>query len=619
MAGHRKAPAPSTGLREGARASDTQGRETFGARGATVPLDALPRLAIGRDGATGDFTVLDVIGEGGMGTVYLAEQGVLQRPVALKVLAGGARDSSSAIRLLREACVNGRLEHPGIVPVHGVGVDAELGPVVVMKRVRGRTWHQLLSALDRRDDAALAAQIETLLRVCDALDYAHAEGVFHRDLKPSNVMVGDFGEVYLLDWGVALDRRAPDDEPCLVGTPAYMAPEMTDGDADAVGPHTDVYLLGATLFEILFAKPPHGRGSAGPALLAAAENRIDWPDAPEVPEELVAICRRACATDPAARFESVAAFRAALRAFLDHRASNRVAANARAALDDVRAALEGEAPPYGALLDRLEGVRYGLRAALDLWPESPSAREGLRLAVEPLVRCHLELGDLPAARRLAAGAEALPPALLDRLDALERARADEGRARAQLDALARERDVGAGARERARLALGVVAALAIVIVITFGYRRGAEPSSAPFLLAMVGIAGAILAGAIAAFRRRLFATYANRQTVFGISSAFLLVATNRALGWLADVPPTGIVQNDLLLIAAAMFALTGVHRGFAATGALGLAAAVGVVLAPEWARVLINAYPIAAAYLTYVIWQHLATSDQVLVDRAARD
>mgnify|MGYP007123470076 CR=1 FL=1 len=285
----------------------------------------------------------------------------------------------------------------------------------------------------------------------------------------------------------------------------------------------------------------------------------------------------------------------------------------------MRGALGGDAPPHGALLDQLEGVRYGLRAALDLWPESPSAREGLRLAIEPLVRCHPELGDLPAARRLAAGADDLPPAPLQRLDALERARADEGRARAQLDALARERDVGAGAKERARLALGLVAALAIVIVITLGHRRGAEPSSAPFLLAMVGISGALFMGAIAVFRRRLFATYANRQTIFGISSAFALVAANRALGWLAEVPPTGIVRNDLLLLAAAMFALTGVHRGFAAVGALGLAAAVGVALAPEWARVLINVYPIAAAYLTYLIWQHLATSDQVLVDRAARD
>lgn len=255
-------------------------------------------------GLPGDrYEVLEPIGQGGMGTVYRARDKLLDREIALKVLRPEITGPDWASRLEREARILARLEHPGVVPVHDVGTLADGRIYYLMKLVRGRRLDQF--ALD----ASLAETLRAFLRVCDAVGFAHAHGVVHRDLKPSNVMVGSFGEVLVLDWGIArvaggmdqasglagpTQRADGDTAPgTVLGTPGFMAPEQAKGETHLVDERTDVFALGAILRSIVTSKSA------------------------EAPRPLAAISDRAMASDPAARYPSVAELALDVTRFLD--------------------------------------------------------------------------------------------------------------------------------------------------------------------------------------------------------------------------------------------------------------------------------------------------------------
>ncbi len=263
----------------------------------------------------------DVIGRGGMGIVRACHDSVIGRDVALKESLG---DES---RFLREARVQAQLEHPSIVPVYDLGVE-DGKPYFTMKRIRGRTLDEIAPSTPRPRLLAYFAS------VCLAVDFAHTKGVIHRDLKPSNVMVGDFGEVYVLDWGIAklwsdessgrslpppaLDSKATATGD-LVGTPAYLAPEQAGGGK--ITPRTDVFALGAILYELLTGQMLNEGRSAPDAVAHAlrpmnARASVRAPAA-DVPPELEAICVKATALDPSARYESVRDLHTALQAYLD--------------------------------------------------------------------------------------------------------------------------------------------------------------------------------------------------------------------------------------------------------------------------------------------------------------
>ncbi|MBM4362816.1 MAG: serine/threonine protein kinase, partial [Deltaproteobacteria bacterium] len=198
------------------------------------------------------------LGEGGMGVVRLATQASMGRAVAVKTLRPGAADDLAALRLLREAWVAGQLEHPNVLPVYDVTLDEHGTPQVVMKRIDGVDLATLLAdpaALrERAGGDPTAFHLRVLMQVASALHFAHDRGILHRDVKPENVMLGRFDEVYVVDWGIAVSLRDDQDPRLprvaeatdLAGTPAYLAPEMLEGDPSRLGPWTDVYLLGAT-------------------------------------------------------------------------------------------------------------------------------------------------------------------------------------------------------------------------------------------------------------------------------------------------------------------------------------------------------------------------------------
>jgi serine/threonine protein kinase len=194
------------------------------------------------------YEVTRRLGQGGMGVVYAARDRSLDREVAVKVADAGPSDVL-ADRLLAEAKILGRLEHPGIVPVHDAGILPDGRVFYVMKLVRG---DRLDGALPTR---SLNDRLDLFARICDAVSFAHAHGVVHRDLKPQNIMLGSFGEVLVMDWGVATGPgRARADE-ASAGTPGYMAPEQQQGNAGAVDARTDVYALGVILEAMLPAPP----------------------------------------------------------------------------------------------------------------------------------------------------------------------------------------------------------------------------------------------------------------------------------------------------------------------------------------------------------------------------
>ena len=259
------------------------------------------------------YRVMAQLGQGGMGTVYLAEDRLLDRPVALKVLNVEGLTDEGIERMTREARTLARLEHPGIVPIHDLGRLADGRVYYAMKRVRGEQ-------LDRHVGPAtpLTERLRLFLKMCEAVSFAHAAGVLHRDLKPENVMVGEFGEVLIMDWGVAKwtaeeSRPAPRPEPgsvaapassgrdtvpgTVLGTPAYMAPEQARGESDRVDVRTDVYGLGATLWFLLTGAP---RGAGAPPRQTA----------------LAAVCARAMAEDPVRRYPKVEDLAADVRRFL---------------------------------------------------------------------------------------------------------------------------------------------------------------------------------------------------------------------------------------------------------------------------------------------------------------
>ncbi len=257
------------------------------------------------------YEILKTLGRGGMGTVYLALDRRLDREVALKIVQLPGDSGEEVERLLREARVLARLEHPGIVPVHDAGLLPDGRAFYAMKRVRGLRLDEHAPAVPLPD------RLRAFERVCEAVAFAHAHGVIHRDLKPENVMVGPFGEVLVLDWGVAKVRASPPPSPSLprplspspppalpgregsrketahgtiLGTPGYMAPEQERGEIDRMDERTDVYALGALL-----------------GFLLAGE---------EAPKALAAIRRRAMAIDPEERYRQVDELAADLSRYL---------------------------------------------------------------------------------------------------------------------------------------------------------------------------------------------------------------------------------------------------------------------------------------------------------------
>ena len=292
---------------------------------AEKPASRQSQPSIQRDARLERFRIGEVLGRGGMGEVFAAVDDTLGREVAIKRVRG-EQSIDLARRFVREAKIQGCLDHPAIPPVHELGWDSDDRPYLVMKRLSGTT----LSAILR--EKARTHSRESLLRAfvdaCLAVEFAHARGVVHRDIKPSNIMLGEFGEVYVLDWGIA--KVIGDSDPqvagvrewsnnlgdetmegAIVGTPGYIAPEQLAGE-DIDG-RADVFALGCVLFEILAGSPPFPPGQ--PAA-RHSQPSLRAPDR-DIPPELDALCMQACAARVEDRVASARELGERIQRYLD--------------------------------------------------------------------------------------------------------------------------------------------------------------------------------------------------------------------------------------------------------------------------------------------------------------
>jgi serine/threonine protein kinase len=406
----------------------------------------------------------NVVAMGGMGAIHEARQAAMGRKVAMKVM---LRDESESglRRFINEARITGMLEHPNIVPVHELGVDPEGRAFYTMKFVNGTTLAEVLAGLYVGTPEAvkkypLSFLLTVFQKVCDAIAFAHSRGVHHRDLKPENIMIGDFGEVLVMDWGlsketgfaseaedVAMSAAITSDgelrtlDGSVLGTPTYMAPEQARGEIAAVDERSDIYALGVILHEILYLQAPVSGENMNEVVQKVATGIFDaMPDRPRphlpggrIPVSLDAVRRKALAFEPARRYQRVQDLQADLSAYQSGFATSAEGAGFGKHLLLLVKRNKGVAASVGGALVALVGLSTWFTA--HLIKERNHSREQERMA-------QAQLADRIAADEARAKAE--QDAQTERLKAQE---ADTGR----MAALAEADEMKTSAEERRRL------------------------------------------------------------------------------------------------------------------------------------------------------------------------
>ncbi|WFB34491.1 serine/threonine-protein kinase [Kiritimatiellota bacterium B12222] len=342
-----------------------------------------------------DYELVGLLGEGGMGKVYEARQNATGRMVAIKILEN--TDPQVRYEFAREAIINANLEHPGIIRVYELAISEQFGLFYAMERIEGEPWsHEVGSQ-------SMEEKLTIFMRLLDAVSYAHACGIIHRDLKPSNIMLGKYGNILLVDWGLALSQEEIDaciKIPNLYGSLSYMAPEMLSTETRNLGIHSDIYMLGAILYHIMEGRPPHdSSGDVKERVRLIRSNKIE-------PSEnfplLSKIMQKALSTKPEDRYLTVSEFHAAMENYLQNR--------------NVYALVQKGNEHYWKGKDEkslhsLSRALFAYQDALLILPNSQTARDSCLTAEEALAETALALGDIAYASRMTASNNFINPDL----------------------------------------------------------------------------------------------------------------------------------------------------------------------------------------------------------------
>lgn len=366
-------------------------------------------------GASG-FTVQikESIGSGGMANVDAATQNSLKREIALKRPREDRADLHVFISLVREARMMAQLDHPNIPPVHQLAFTEDGQPVIMMKLVQGVSWSTLIhepwhAYWANHTERHLRSHLEILRQVCHALEYAHDKGIIHRDLKSENVMIGDYGEVYLLDWGVAikLDENGQYQADHFCGTPCFAAPEMFSATTP-LSKYTDVYLLGAVLHELLTRNVLHP-GKTFDEIVEQVRLSPAFDYYPDVHPTLAKIANKATELRPEHRFQSVHEFREAIEHHLEHYQAVELLNSTKEKMVLLEDQVNQTSRDGFTFHQLAFECRFGFRRVHDIAPDLEGSRSGLLRVLELQARYELDHGRVDAPRQLIHLIEKLAP------------------------------------------------------------------------------------------------------------------------------------------------------------------------------------------------------------------
>jgi predicted Ser/Thr protein kinase len=362
------------------------------------------------DGDGPRLRVVEEIGKGGMGTVYKAVQTDLGREVAVKEATSS--NEAAIAHFIAEARITGLIEHANVVPVHMLAVSPEGVPQIAMKLVKGESLRDRI----QHGQHGTEELVGVLLSACNAVAYAHQRRIIHRDLKPENIMVGEFGQVFVLDWGIAAGL---DEEMCRAhgilhvadctgpaGTPAYMAPELARGRGEEQGLYTDIYLLGSCLHEILTGEARHLGDTVGEVVSEALLSEpFEYGD--DVPWELAEIANKATAALPEERYQTVEELSDVLHGYVQHVSAHAIAAEGTRLLDELRdataafaAANEAERGALAVTIAEHQAeAQFAFRHALRIWAGTREAEQGRRACARLMLEHALATEDRALAER----------------------------------------------------------------------------------------------------------------------------------------------------------------------------------------------------------------------------
>jgi hypothetical protein len=555
-----------------------------------------------------ELELVGPLGEGGMGVVRLARQVLLGREVAVKSAHPDAPSRRASRSLLQEAWAAATLEHPNVVPVYLLVADDQGQPHVVMRRIEGRTWGELIqrpedvqAAFGARD--VLGWHLGVLMQVCNAVHFAHSRGVLHRDLKPDNVMVGAFGEVYVLDWGLAVRLREGGpprlglaaDELYVVGTPRYMAPEMAAGDGPRLSERTDVYLLGGMLLTVLTGRGPHPGETAAETLANIPSFAAVLP--PDVPRRLAQVVRTAMATDPDDRFPSAEALRLELQGFLEERSADGLAAEAAIELAALEAALAATPPDRQQAYRHFEACRFGFRQALRAWPGHGDSTDGSRRALLAMIGYELDQGDARAASVHLAELPDPPAGLAARVAAAELAQSSAATDLARLRA-----DLDPSLGGRTRIFVFTVVMLAWTVIPLVAWADGRAVTHDGLLLShgvMIGVVGPMVVWA----RDSLGRTGLNRRVAQMLLTVQVALVVGDIAGRLIGMTPLQVLIFDQVLFATVAALVAESQVRIARLPTIGYLVALGVtILDPGLIFPAIAACNLLVLVVTFAMW-----------------